>query len=170
MLLDSIMHSARGNGSFLSWVTIINTSPIHTDLKDCLFYLEFVDLVTGGNVFDRLTEKKPNLNITKLILAETIDIVEKLHNNKIIHGDLSFRNILINNDGHFVFTDFGFSHWRIDNNASNQDWSRLSFICYQVFPDYDKSHKILRNTLKNVTDEDLPGMSFCMCIVCAEKF
>lgn len=120
--------------------------------------LHFSDLVTGGNVFVRLRNETPTNATAKLILAEIITTVEKLHSHGIIHGDLSFKNILINNDGHFVFTDFGYTSQRIDNNASNRDWSRLSYICYQVFPDNDKTHKNLKHTLKHMTDEELPGI------------
>lgn len=135
----------------------ISTPAIH-HCKISTLKSNFLDLVTGGNVFDRLRDKKPTNATAKLILAEIVSIVEKLHSHDIIHGDLNFKNILIDNDGHFVFTDFGYASKRIDNNSSRRDWSRLALICYNVFPDNDKTHKILKHAMKNMTDEELPGI------------
>lgn len=114
--------------------------------------------MTGGDVQNRLFDQTPDESTARLILAEAIILIEKLHSANIFHRDLSFGNILIDGDGQFVLTDFAFSSRRT-NNDSHVDWNKFPGLCRQVFPaNITDQHQIsLIELFENVTDSRLPG-------------
>lgn len=114
--------------------------------------------MTGGEVQQRLFDKTPNETTAQLILAEIITLIEKLHNANIFHRDLSYSNVLIDSDGHFILTDFGFSSRRT-NNDSFVDWNKLPGMCRQLFPTniIEQHQRSLIELFENVTDSRLSG-------------
>lgn len=72
-------------------------------------YVNFSDLATGGHIENRLNVERPDASTTKRILSELVVAVESLHNAHIHHGDLGYKNILIDNKGHLLLTDFSLS-------------------------------------------------------------
>lgn len=118
-----------------------------------------IDFVVGGSVQYRLNDTFPDATTAKRILAETVAIVEKLHNVNIIHGDLSFSNILIDKNGHFVLTDFAFSTQSSDKDASKCDWNRLYYMCYRLFaqPKRNKNEFSVMKLLGRMTDAHIQG-------------
>lgn len=120
-----------------------------------------VDLVFGGNVQSRIKVNPPDAATTQLILAEIVCAVEQLHNTDILHGDLAFQNILIDDKGHFILIDFGQSKRLSKIGASKLDWNNLSFMCREIFsyPYQNSSQATLVELLKNMTDKQLPGMT-----------
>lgn len=85
--------------------------------------------------------------------------VAKVHSVGVLHHDLGFQNILIDNDGHLILTDFGDSERFSDDDASNEDWNSLCNRCYELFPNpiYDKKQKSVIEMLKTMTDSQLSG-------------
>lgn len=113
-----------------------------------------------------MTSKPPDAATAKIILAETIVAVEELHNLNILHGDLNAKNIVIDDKGHLMLTDFGFSenYQKVDGwlMKSKRDWEYLSSLCYPVFCKLKRNETMqsLIDTLKNMTDSQLPGNLF----------
>lgn len=118
--------------------------------------------MTGGSVQKRIRANQPDAATTQLILAEIVNAIEQLHNANVLHGDLTFQNILIDDKGHFVLIDFGQSQRLSKIGASKLDWNYLSFMCCEIFsyPYQDENQATLVELLKNMTDEQLPGKCF----------
>lgn len=119
--------------------------------------------MAGENLRSKLDVIAPDANIARLILAELIVAVEKLHELNIQHGDLaSAKNILINNRGHLVLIDFGFSQ-RIPakQKPKTNDWHLISRMCRIIFRKLNKNEIALslERMLANMTDLQLPGRS-----------
>lgn len=70
--------------------------------------LYFADFASGGSLLSTLNQLKdrPDANTAKLILAETVSIVEQLHANGFLHLDLQSVNLLIQSDGHILLTGY----------------------------------------------------------------
>lgn len=115
--------------------------------------------MTGGNVKNKIKANPPDAATTKLILAEIVCAIEQLHNANVLHGDLTFQNILIDGNGHFVLIDFGQSKRLSRIGASKLDWQYLSFMCCELFsyPYQDENQITLVELLKNMTDKQLNG-------------
>lgn len=109
-----------------------------------------------------MNDKYPDAKTAKQILAEIVVLIEKLHNANIIHRDLSLSNILIDQNGHFVLTDFAFSTQSVDADASKCDWDRLYYMCYRLFtaPKRNKNEFDVMKLLRNMSDAQLPGNSY----------
>lgn len=121
--------------------------------------------MTGGSVQSKLDKNWPDANTRKLILAETVSIIEQLHNAQVLHMDLSFKNVLIDNDGHLVLADFGYSERRSESDDRNKfDWIRISALCTQIFPApiTDEIELSLQEMLGDMVDADLPGKFFIL--------
>jgi len=69
-----------------------------------------LNYASGGDLLEYL-KTNPNLLITdiRLYMGELILGIEELHRRGIIMRDLKLENILINEDGHLIITDFGLS-------------------------------------------------------------
>ncbi|MGF1720639.1 leucine-rich repeat-containing serine/threonine-protein kinase [Vibrio kyushuensis] len=48
-----------------------------------------------------------SVNDIKTIVEQMVDVFEHLHSNKVCHGDLYAHNVLIDNNNHMIFGDFG---------------------------------------------------------------
>lgn len=125
----------------------------------------FLDLATGGNLYKKIDSAKPDAATVKIILAEIVNAVETLHTSGIFHGDLKSANILIDRNGHLMFTDFGLSKQASDDQwekACKNDFVYLSSMCYSLFsdPTRNKDELSLIRLLQNMTDDQMPGKPF----------
>ena len=68
-------------------------------------------------------------NVVKFYIAELILAIDCLHNSKVIHGDLSLKNIFVDSKGHLKLTGFEFSII-----APNKKWKKPK--CIMGTPDY----------------------------------
>lgn len=96
----------------------------------------------------------------KLILAEIITAVETMHKAKIVHGDVSRFNILVDTEGHVVLTDFGWAHWK--SGASNElsDWERFPRVCSFLFSkQFQDENEDFIKKFNHLKDKQLPGKS-----------
>lgn len=120
---------------------------------------ECVDLMTGGDIQARLDVNVPELNCSKLILAEIIVALETLHTANILYSDVHGGNILIDCSGHLVLCDFGFAKSLSDNNATRVDWKHLCALSYFLFSFHDRSgnEESIMKMLWTMTDEQLPS-------------
>lgn len=163
---NSITRSVKAPGYFLSWVIFDQACILYATLTGWpsfeILYFQFIDFVAGENFHSKLLIDLPDAITMRLILAEIVIIVEELHNVNVLHGDLHAENILINSDGHFVLTDFGFSNWFSSNKVSELDWSQLSQMCHHIFSEpIEHVHELsLIKMLANMTDAQLPGNLF----------
>lgn len=100
----------------------------------------------------------------KLFIAETVIAIEKVHNAKILHNDLSLQNILIDSDGHLMLNDFGLSQTLNSDATSAADWICLHGICDSIFTepiDETETHFMrLFSHLEKLTDGKLNGELF----------
>lgn len=85
--------------------------------------------------------------------------VEKLHEIGIEHNDLGFSNVVIDNKGHLMLTDFGLSDCISIKNTSKWDWKCLLGMGYQMYfkPIHDENTINLIDMLNNMTDSEISG-------------
>lgn len=85
----------------------------NVDEKSMTITMEFVHGELVKNVFDDLNEK-----IRMSLCADMGKQIAELHNNNIIHGDLTTSNMILNKDKLFLF-DFGlgFESLRVEDKA-----------------------------------------------------
>lgn len=119
----------------------------------------FTDFGSGGSLHSRLKLKLPDVTTTKLILVETIVLIEKLHSANILHGDICATNILIDSKGHLLLIDFGLSMQLPNKRATEGDWNLLSGMCYHLFGETrsDEHENGIVDMLNNMTDDRLHG-------------
>lgn len=120
------------------------------------------DVATGGNLYNVIESTKLDAATVKLILAEIVNAIEKLHESGIYHGDLKSANILIDSDGHLMLADFGLTKCRTDDNwekACKNDFVYVSNMCYSLFSELsdDKNEHSLIKLLQNMTDTQMHG-------------
>lgn len=76
--------------------------------EKCLYML--FEYVPGGELFTYLREKvRFSASDALFYVAEIISVLEYLHERDIVYRDLKPENLLIDNEGHLKFTDFGFA-------------------------------------------------------------
>ncbi|MBI2106574.1 Kae1-associated serine/threonine protein kinase [Candidatus Woesearchaeota archaeon] len=93
---------------------LINVPKLHNvDEKSMTLTMEFVHGELVKNVFDELNER-----VRMNLCADMGKQIAELHNNNIIHGDLTTSNMILNKDKLFLF-DFGlgFESLRIEDKA-----------------------------------------------------
>lgn len=114
----------------------------------------------GGDVLSRLIAKKPDRATAKIILAESVVAVETVHSAGIKIEDLHYGNFLIDNEGHIVISDFGFSTPLKDDKDSFLDWNMLygetTHLFHQLKDRFEIDFKI-QEFLANMTDAQVPG-------------
>lgn len=75
-----------------------------------------LDFLSGGELFFHLKEEtKFSVERAKFYCAEIVLAIEHLHKHDIIYRDLKPENVVLNNQGHAVLTDFGLAKTSISN-------------------------------------------------------
>ena len=70
------------------------------------------DFYQGGELYFHLKKVGHfNENATKFYLAQIVLIIEYLHNNKLIYGDLKPENLMLGTDGYLNLCDYGLSEY-----------------------------------------------------------
>eukprot|EP00027_Filamoeba_sp_ATCC50430_P013102 CAMPEP_0168573782 /NCGR_PEP_ID=MMETSP0413-20121227/18721_1 /TAXON_ID=136452 /ORGANISM="Filamoeba nolandi, Strain NC-AS-23-1" /LENGTH=831 /DNA_ID=CAMNT_0008607061 /DNA_START=125 /DNA_END=2619 /DNA_ORIENTATION=+ len=88
-----------------------------------LFFV--LDYVSGGELLYRLQQCKHfDEDTARFYAAEILCAIEYLHNLGVIYRDLKLENILINDDGHIMLTDFGLS-----KTGMNGPKARTKTVC-----------------------------------------
>lgn len=122
---------------------------------------DLLDYVAGENLRLKLDADAPDTKTARLILAELVSAVEKLHQLNIQHGDLaSGKNILVNDRGHLVLIDFGFSQrLPAKQKTKKNDWNQISRMSQIIFRNSMENEitTSLEEMLANMTDSQLPG-------------
>ncbi|KAI0705154.1 kinase-like domain-containing protein [Cytidiella melzeri] len=76
--------------------------------EDSKNFYTVTDYCSGNSLRQRLVSfGSLTESAARLVAAELIVSVESLHKRGIVHGDIKLDNILIDEDGHLVFTGFG---------------------------------------------------------------
>lgn len=75
---------------------------------ECLYFV--MDFINGGELFHHLSrDKRFDEPRAKFYAAEIVSGMEYLHKAGVIYRDLKPENLLLNDQGHIVMTDFGLS-------------------------------------------------------------
>lgn len=74
-----------------------------------------LDYCPGGDLKKLLKQSLVPESKAKLYLAEILLAIEDLHKRDIIYRDLKPDNVVIDNDGHAVLTDFGLAKEQVPN-------------------------------------------------------
>jgi len=83
---------------------------LHYSFQDAEKVYLVMDLITGGDLGYHLNHKvKFGEKAIKTVVAELVLALEHLHNCGIIYRDLKPENVLMDEEGHAVLTDFGLS-------------------------------------------------------------
>lgn len=106
----------------------------------------------------RIRKNRPNATIARIILAEIVLAIEKLHELNIVHHDLGADNILIGNAGHLVLADFGISK-QFEKGYDKGDWIFVYILSRKLFTEAteDEHEQSLIKFLETMTDDQLPG-------------
>lgn len=83
-------------------------------------YFSVVDFKPRGSLRDNFSVIVENESAVKLILAEILLGIERLHRSGIVHRDLKLENIVLDEDGHVYFIDFEMSSMKMTGMTSWQ--------------------------------------------------
>lgn len=121
--------------------------------------LQLIDFGIGGSLESRLEASMPDTITAKLILAEIVSSIEQFHKANILHADLHPGNFLLDAKGHLLLTDFGCARPIVNDDATNLDWNRIYYMCFQIFakPKREEKEISLIRMLKSMTTRQLPG-------------
>lgn len=88
-----------------------------------------LEYVVGGELFSHLRRAGRFTNdMTRFYASEIVLAIEYLHSKNIVYRDLKPENLLLDQNGHVVLTDFGFAkkiadRWRRENDyIGRSDW------------------------------------------------
>lgn len=104
-----IIHKAKEAG-------VPTPTIFRVDVSDANIVMEFVEGKQVKEVLDNLS-KQEKTNLCKHIGK----MIGRLHNNGIIHGDLTTSNMILTPNGKVVFVDFGLSERSIELEAKGVD-------------------------------------------------
>ncbi|KAI1704433.1 protein kinase domain-containing protein [Ditylenchus destructor] len=97
-----------------------------------------MEFVSGGELFTHLCKKKKfDVPAARIILAEIITALENIHKNSVIYRDLKLENILLDEEGHVILTDFEYMSPEIvkrtpDGYNECVDWWSLGVIAFEL--------------------------------------
>jgi len=92
----------------------VDNSPkvFEVDEKGMKIIMEFIDGKLMKDILDNLKKEKRNL-----ILREIGGKIAKMHDDNIIHGDLTTSNMIVRNKVYFIDFGLGFNSTRIEDKA-----------------------------------------------------
>ena len=103
--------------------------------SDKLFLI--LDYASGGDLAEHLTrERKFSEDRAKIYLCEIILALEDLHKRDIIFRDLKPDNVVLDNEGHALLTDFGLSKEGVLDNKGAKSfcgYDNLLILIYFTF-------------------------------------
>ncbi|RIB26151.1 kinase-like domain-containing protein [Gigaspora rosea] len=115
------------------------------------YFTLVLQLATGGDLRKYLQNKRIN-GLYKISWTELIGIAKDitlglmhLHDKNIIHRDLHAKNILMNNDGRALITNFGISKQIKDTTTSS---SNMGGVAAYIEPQYFST---IKSQIKNLT-------------------
>ncbi|XP_044520953.1 ribosomal protein S6 kinase alpha-5 isoform X4 [Gracilinanus agilis] len=90
-----------------------------------------LDYINGGELFTHLSQRERfTENEVQIYIGEIVLALEHLHKLGIIYRDIKLENILLDNNGHVVLTDFGLSKEFLADEAV--DWWSLGVLMYEL--------------------------------------
>ena len=78
--------------------------------QDCNSLYMGMDYCPGGELFDQIRRRKPRglpVGHVRAYAAELLDTVDAVHARGIVHRDVKPENVLLDENGHALLTDFG---------------------------------------------------------------
>ena len=78
--------------------------------QDCNSLYMGMDYCPGGELFDQIRRRKPRglpVGHVRAYAAELLDTVDAVHARGIVHRDVKPENVLLDENGHVLLTDFG---------------------------------------------------------------
>ncbi|XP_050404797.1 ribosomal protein S6 kinase alpha-5 [Patella vulgata] len=92
-----------------------------------------LDYVSGGEMFTHLYQRERfNENDVKIYIGEIVLALETLHKLGIIYRDIKLENILLDDEGHIVLTDFGLSKEFLPSDDTHRAYSFCGTIEYMA--------------------------------------
>lgn len=124
-------------------------------------YFKLSDFISGGSVYSKIKNNRPNPTTAKLIFAEIVSFIDALHREGVLHLDVQTNNILIDSDGHLVLTDFGMAKQLQHINDTTKDWRFLYDMCGELFiyPIRNENEENVKEMFYQMTDLKLNGKS-----------
>ncbi|CAD8136549.1 unnamed protein product [Paramecium octaurelia] len=118
-----------------------------------------MDFCPGGDL-TKLLDLKSKLSeqVAKMYTAEIILAIEALHQNKIMYRDLKPQNIIIDNKGHCMLTDFGLAKTDIENENTKSFCGTPAYMAPEVVNKKLYNRSVDWYQLGTITHEMLFGM------------
>jgi serine/threonine protein kinase len=93
-----------------------------------------LDYCPGGDLAKIIqSQKRLSEDVAKLYLCEILLSLEYLHSHDIIFRDLKPDNIVLDEDGHALLTDFGLSKEGVlDNQAANSFCGSIAYLAPEI--------------------------------------
>ncbi|CAD8140399.1 unnamed protein product [Paramecium octaurelia] len=118
-----------------------------------------MDFCPGGDL-TKLLDLKSKLaeHVAKMYTAEIILAIEALHQNKIMYRDLKPQNIIIDNNGHCMLTDFGLAKTDIETEDTKSFCGTPAYMAPEVVNKKLYNRSVDWYQLGTITHEMLFGM------------
>jgi serine/threonine protein kinase len=83
------------------------------------FYIK-MEYIEGAGLIDYLRTSNPDMPTRKKLAEQFISAMAYAHESGVLHRDLSYRNVMVTNDGEIKLLDFGFSRGDKDTTYDTQ--------------------------------------------------
>ncbi len=101
------------------------------DPRAVLFYLA-MELLSGGNLADRIAKGPMSLETMASILEQVASALDYAHARNVVHRDLKPKNIMFDQDGNAILTDFGIAKIIGDELALTQTGMSMGTPLYMA--------------------------------------